>query len=245
MAHALVSAGRGSLEAYQRESPLRLFVDYIALYRSRRGWPPAARFTAATERRIETWAADWARAWPVAPLREIADAADLARVEAARERWRASSLRPAYRSLIGLAEESAVQGDVALGTRAAGLATELYPDSDDAHGILGVLAVMAGDRARGDSLIRKAAALAGDGYVSPSNLAAIATTLVRGGARDAAIALLEIGAGVHPSDAVLQVRLGHLYRDAGERDKARAAYEAALRMDPASKEARAGLDTCC
>jgi tetratricopeptide (TPR) repeat protein len=241
MAHALITAGKASLETSQREGPLRLFADYVALYRSGRSWPASARFAAATERRISAWAVDWARVWPEAPLRDVADAADLARVEAARDRWQASSVRPAYRSLITLGEDRAEQGDVALGTRAARLAAELYPDSDAAHGLLGVLTLMAGDRAGGESLVRRAAALRKDGYVAPANLSSIATILARQGSRAAAVALLEIAVAVHPSDATLQVRLAQLYRDAGDPENALAAYQAALRIDPTSKEAQAGL----
>ncbi|HEY2941641.1 MAG TPA: hypothetical protein VGN09_04330, partial [Vicinamibacteria bacterium] len=152
------------------------------------------------------------------PLRDVADAADLARVEAMRDRWRASSVRPAYRGLVTLAEEGTVQGELGVGTRAARLATELYPDSDAAHGILGVLAVIAGDRAGGESLIRKAATFDPEGYVSPSELVSIANTLARRGARSAAIALIEIGIGLYPSDPALQARLAQLHRDADPAD---------------------------
>jgi predicted Zn-dependent protease len=127
-------------------------------------------------------------------------------------------VRPAYRGLVTLAEEGTVQRELAVGTRAARLATELYPDSDAALGILGVLDVIAGDRAGGESLIRKAAALGPDGYVSPADLVSIANTLARRRARPAAIALLEIGIRLYPSDPALQARLAQLDRDAGPAD---------------------------
>src|SRR5207245_6408504 len=119
-----------------------------------------------------------------------------------------SAIRPAYVSdLVPLAEQSAFQGNAALAMRAARLAADLYPGSDAANGILGVVTVMAGDVSAGESLLRKSASIRRDGYARASNLARIAGVMARTGDRRAAIALLEVALRLDPSSKEAQAGL--------------------------------------
>ncbi|WP_428391774.1 hypothetical protein [Lichenicoccus sp.] len=66
----------------------------------------------------------------------------------------------------------------------------------------------------------------------------LAALLARGGFTSAARTVLAQAA---PEDVAARAMLGHLLRDAGEHVPARAAYEAALRVDPLCAEAHQGM----
>jgi hypothetical protein len=137
MVQALITAGRGRLEEYQSQGPLRLFADYVALCRGGGRVAAAARLPREMEARVVRWAAEWPRVWDADPLLAVLDARDLDRLEAARARWAAAGVRPRYESdLVALAESSAEEGDAPLALRAARLAVELYPDSKEAAAAL-------------------------------------------------------------------------------------------------------------
>lgn len=131
MAHVLAGGDRARLGTYQREGPLRLFSDYAKRSRVRGGVLREARLPASLDVRLERWSADWARVWDADAALAVLDAADLARLEAARARWAGATVRPGYEAdLVRLAEDGAEQGDPAIARRAAQIAGELYPGSE-------------------------------------------------------------------------------------------------------------------
>lgn len=77
----------------------------------------------------------------------------------------------------------------------------------------------------------------GEGPVSD-----VARRLAAGGKTDEALALLEMNAELHPRSAAVDVQLGDLHRQRGERDRAIARYRAALEKEPGNRAARRALD---
>jgi len=67
-------------------------------------------------------------------------------------------------------------------------------------------------------------------------------TLARAGRGADAIAMLELNAEQYPEDLTTAVSLGQLYAQAGEREKAIASLERALRIEPDNRLARQLLD---
>ena len=129
MAHVLAGGDRARLDTYQREGPLRLFADYAKRSRARPASSREARLPASLEARVDRWAADWARVWDKEAVLSVLDAADLARLEAARARWAGAAVRPGHEAdLVRLAEDSAEAGDVgAGGARRCSSRRELHP----------------------------------------------------------------------------------------------------------------------
>ena len=190
MAAELARSG-ADLEKYHREGELSFFNDYINLPRR------AYRFDAALEKSIRRWAADWNRLWTDdlrrLTVREIVASPE--RSQRLRASFAGSSIVPDYsRGIVRAAENAAERGDFAEATRLATLALDLYPESERANGLAGVLAVLGGDTTRGRTLLRKSLDLAPRGYASAQNLRNIANIL--GGER--AKALLAVSAELHP-----------------------------------------------
>jgi hypothetical protein len=85
------------------------------------------------------------------------------------------------------------------------------------------LAVLARDPSHAGALAGLGALLLGEGYTS------------------AAHTVFAQGAAAHPDEPSMHVNLANLLRQCGRLEEARAAYEAALRLDPACPEAHQGL----
>jgi CubicO group peptidase (beta-lactamase class C family) len=189
-------AGSGAdLEKYHREGELSFFNDYIELYRRNRSI--RHRFAPALEKSIQRWSADWNRIWTAElkrlMVREIAASPDRGRQ--LRTLFAGSSIVPDYsRGLVRAAETAARSGDSAEAVRLSTLALELYPESERANGLAGVLAVLGGHGERGRALLRKSLELAPTGYASARNLRSIANAV---GPEQARV-LLAVSAELHP-----------------------------------------------
>jgi cytochrome c-type biogenesis protein CcmH/NrfG len=64
---------------------------------------------------------------------------------------------------------------------------------------------------------------------------------VRAGKSAEAIVILELNAEQYPQDATAAFALGQLYARAGNREKAIASYERALRIEPDNRQAQQAL----
>ena len=190
MAAELARSG-ADLEKYHREGELSFFNDYINLPRR------TYRFDPGVEKSIRRWASDWNRVWTNElrrlQVREIAASPEWS--QKLRAAFAGSSIVPDYsRGLVRVAEEAGQRGDFAQAGRLTTLALDLYPESERANGLAGVLAVISGDTERGKTLLRKSLALAPRGYASAQNLRNIANAIGGAGAK----ALLAVSAELHP-----------------------------------------------
>ena len=195
----------GDVDVHHREGALRFFADYARVAK-------AHRFDKAFATRLARWNAAWAKVWT--PELRAVDLTDLDGVEAL-ERQRAAlvaaPVKPDFAAaLIDLGGTYAQRGDAAAAVRIATLGYELYPRSPGINGFLGVLTLLGGDTARGRTLLKTSQEIDPRGYSSANNLLNIANFLAGGPTRPAAIALLDIAAELHPSDARLKTRRAEL-----------------------------------
>ncbi|MGV8869085.1 MAG: serine hydrolase [Janthinobacterium svalbardensis] len=218
------------LDTYSRGGALAFARDYILLSQgAKAGALP--RFEAAFEQAIVTLAASWDRtaaiAWPAAP----------ASIPALDSQLRAVfSGQRAYPDFVPelqeLAQASVARGETDAALAASRLAVELYPLSDRAHALQGLILLRAG---KGEAaLVALRLALARDplGAASAAALNQEAYRLKGSGAVAQGMAVLQAAASLHPQDANLQDSLAEFYVEQGLRPQAVEAYRQALRLDP-------------
>lgn len=206
MASAL--AARRDLEVYHREGPLRFFADYMAS-----GAQP--RFGRTFGRDVTAWREEWNRVWtPELRAAAVSPESTLAMLERNREQFDAATLKPDFsRSLVALAERMAQRGNLEEALPKASLIHQIYPRSAGANGLLGVLTLLNGDRARAKSLLATSIAIDPRDYARPDNLLNIANFLARGQSKAGAISLLEVATELHPNADKLRARLEELRKN--------------------------------
>ena len=230
MAEAL--AGRGDYSA--KGAPI-FFRDYAALGKS--GLPRSLTS------RLERFARDWAAATPpeVRGLTIDSDSNvdDLGRLLRARLAGRSVVPNLAQR-IANAATRWAVAGDTRAAA-AADLAVELFPGAAEAHRASAYARVAMGDVPAARIALRRARELAADETVTLQRLNQTAYAFATAGRVDRGIDLLTIATEVFPRAANLFDSLGELAARAGQKERAIAAYERALELDPKLKSAQAAL----
>ena len=205
---ASVLAPRHDLDVYHREGALRFFADYAAA-------APRARFDKALARNVRAWLTEWRRVWtPELQNADFSTPAGLEVLERNRELLAAATVKPDFsRAVVSLAERAAARGDAEAAARIADLGYAIYPRSPAVTGLLAVLALTNGDRARAKSLLATSYALDPRDYARAENLLNVASFLSRGPTKPAAITLLELATELHPTDAKLRGRLEELKKN--------------------------------
>ena len=206
---ASVLAAKHDLDVYHREGALRFFADYTAAA------PPRRNFDRTFARNVRTWLDEWNRVWtPELQNADFSSEAGLELLERNRDLLNGATLKPDFsRAVVNLAERAAGRGDIAAATRTVNLAYSLYPRSPAANGLLGVLTLINGDRARAKALLTTSLAIDPRDYARPDNLLNVANILSRGPTRPSAIALLELASELHPTDPRLRTRLDELRKN--------------------------------
>ena len=233
MAAALRQSGI-DLDKYSRGGALAFARDYVLLSQgAAAGALP--RFDPAFEQAVVTLAASWDRtaaiAWPATPASASASIAALD-----------SQLRAAFRDqraypdfvpeLLELAQASAERGEAESALAASRLAVALYPLSDRAHALQGLILLRAGKGEAGLAALRLALERDPLGAASPAALNLEAYRLKGSGAVAQGMAVLQAAASLHPRDANLHDSLAEFYVEQGLRPQAVAAYRQALQLDP-------------
>ena len=231
MAEALRQSGI-DLGTYSRGGALAFARDYVLLSQSKAaGTLP--RFDPAFEQAIVTLAVSWDRtaaiAWPATPASASIAALD-------------SQLRGAFRDqraypdfvpeLLELAQASAARGEAESALAASRLAVALYPLSDRAHALQGLILLRAGKGEAGLAALRLALERDPLGAASPAALNLEAYRLKGSGAVAQGMAVLQAAVSLHPRDANLHDSLAEFYVEQGLRPQAVAAYRQALQLDP-------------
>jgi CubicO group peptidase (beta-lactamase class C family) len=179
-------------ERYHHDGTFAFFSDYHA----------SPKLGAPLTRLVTQWNSDWKR------TSTIADIAALARE--APSLTTATVIPNFSGELVGAGQQAAIRGNIPEALRNAKLAATLYPDSDGANGLLGVLLLVTGDAAAGEAAVRRSAALNPDGYFGPANVVRIAAFLANGPAKPVAIRILTIAAELYPHDAAVAKMLAEL-----------------------------------
>ncbi len=228
---------------YYKLGELAFLEDYVALYRRDSSIPRAYRLPRDLEQRVVELSDAWEAIWTpevAAMVTEGVDAAE--RFAASIEGTRPPRILPSFSGpLVAEVESSVQRDDRERAARLARLAATLYPEDAESTGIQGVILSIGGDREGGLAMLQKSVALNPRGYAQPGNLTNVARFVAGAGMADAAVVLLENAATVHPRDASTRAALGAVYASMKMPAEARRAYEAALAIDPESKEAREGL----
>lgn len=199
MAHELAKRDRKLLDSVRGNGPLALLDAYTAIESSE----------PALDEEIAALVAHWTEEWNEAGWEDFADvrfarAEDLDRHSEALRATAGRTLRPDFLlDLVRLAESSAESGDFETAMRTGKLAVDVYPEHDASTGLYGILLFMAGDEKAGEALIRKSVAIRKDGYAGPQSLSEIAGFLREAGQDEQALALLNLGAELHPDSKEL------------------------------------------
>ncbi len=117
-------------------------------------------------------------------------------------------------------------------------AGEIEPDSPLPWTGLAKASLAMSDTHRASLAAREA--LKADGVNDEASMV-LGYTLVRAGQPDLAVGVLSRAASAHPNDAMLRCLLGQAHAAAGDADRARQCYDAALELEPDNKLARALL----
>src|SRR5471032_221627 len=230
MAARLRQAGI-DLDKYSSGGPLAFVRDYIVLSQAAPGGN-MPRFDQSFEQAMLKLGASWDRtgavAWPV----QTTSVAQLStQLETA---FRGQLVYPDFMAEINeLAQASSRRGDSAEALAAARLAVALYPLSDRAQALHGILLMSAGDSVASIAALRLAVARDPQGAASATALNNAAYRLKASGAVAAGTALLQAAIQLHPRDANLHDTLGSFYVEQRLPAQAVQAYQQALLLDPA------------
>ncbi|MFZ4876711.1 serine hydrolase [Janthinobacterium sp. Mn2066] len=229
MAARLRQAGF-DLDQYAHGGPLAFVRDYIVLSQA----APAGsmpRFELSFEQAMLKLGASWDRTGAVAWPEQASSVAQLSQqLETA---FRGQLAYPDFMTEINeLAQASSGRGDSAEALAAGGLAVALYPLSDRAQALHGILLMRAGDSVASMAALRLALARDPQGAASATALNNAAYRLKAGGAVAAGTALLQAAIQLHPRDANLHDTLGSFYVEQRLPAQAVQAYRQALRLDP-------------
>ncbi|MBB5608954.1 serine hydrolase domain-containing protein [Janthinobacterium sp. S3M3] len=229
MAARLRQAGI-DLDKYSSSGPLAFVRDYIMLSQA----APAGkvpRFDRSFEQAMLKLAASWDRtaavAWPAQP-------GAVAQLSKQLETAFLNQLAyPDFMAEINaLAQASSGRGDSTEALAAGRLAVALYPLSDRAQALHGILLMSAGDHVASIAALRLALARDPQGAASATALNNAAYRLKASGAVAAGTALLQAAIQLHPRDANLHDTLGSFYVEQHLPAQAVQAYRLALRLDP-------------
>ena len=205
---ASVLDANGDLDGYHREGVLRSFADYARVAK-------AHRLDKSFAARVTKWSSEWAKLWtPELQAVDVFTPAGLETLEKHRDELVAASMKPDFAAdLINAAEDRAMSGDVPTALRLANLGYALYPRSPGINGILGVLTLLTGDAARAKTLLKTSLEIEPKSYARVDNLLEIANILAKDAAtKPAAVALLQLAAELHPSEARVKARLEELQK---------------------------------
>ena len=213
MAAVLTEDASSDLSALHHGGELAFFQAYVDHYRQQRGVPRSQRFPKSFERLVEGWSASWAKVWtPEMRALQLADSADLTDIASTmRQAFEGATIVPNYApDLVSRAEGAFIRGDQAAGFGASQLAIQLYPESEAANGLWGVVLILSGDVDGGREHLAKAVKLDPSGYANPGNLEQIADFMNQMGNLPAARALLQAATELHPEDESVRGALAQL-----------------------------------
>jgi CubicO group peptidase (beta-lactamase class C family)/tetratricopeptide (TPR) repeat protein len=209
------------------------FDAYISLYQRADDVPAAYRFSPAFETEMLEWYRAWQRAWSYDQRNLDFDVDPAALSEQLSGAFRGQSIYPDYTGEMKPVIERAYRsGDHTRAITFGRLCTELYPNSDLAHTLLGVSLLAGGAEETGRSEVAKAVDINPEGAASADQLNLRAYDLARAGKFDAGLRVLEAARQMYPAIANLYDSMGELYLMQNDLVAAKSWYNRALEIDP-------------
>jgi CubicO group peptidase (beta-lactamase class C family) len=232
-------------ESYHACGAITFFADYVRMCRADPGDPSALRFSTSLEDQVLKWDQDWTRTngagvrrlWisPASNVEEIAGTLRKAFADAEVYPYLNGNMGEATWQLIrkGRREQAALLGQ---------LAVDLYPRSDLAQALLGIVKIMFRKKEAARTLLAKAAELGGSGAVFARAMTSYAQGLSGAGRTDDGLELLSLTAELFPSDAHLYDTMGGFFMKIDDRVRAIESYKKALAIDPKLENSKQMLE---
>ena len=236
--------GGEHMEGYHFTNAIPFFHDYVELYRSAPGFPPALRFSAEVEKQLARWNKDWAKTCtPAIRSLVVAPFVDTEALERTlRQAFSGAVVYPDFsEALAGATAQHMASGAAERALQTATLSHAFYPESPMACRYLAVAQLGSGDDRQARSLLRKAVAAGDPDIAGPGVFRNQAYDLFHWGKGEAAVEWLRLSIELYPSEANLYDALGDLCSETGQKEEAIAAYSKALEIDPAREATRKAL----
>jgi CubicO group peptidase (beta-lactamase class C family)/Flp pilus assembly protein TadD len=234
MAAKLRENNKARFEDYYRKGAIALFADYVDWYKRIANYPSELRFDETFEKQVAVWNKDWAQVQnnSVRGL-EITEETDLKRAAALlRSSFKGASVYPDLaRDFKSLGGTYNARDEFNKAIEAVQTGLEFYPDSADLNLELAISYILAGNKEKALSQLKKVNEIE-PRYSSPDSLNNLAYELLANGQTEAGVLLLETGVEMYPRDANLYDSIGDFYVQLGRKEKAIEFYRKALQADP-------------
>lgn len=229
------TGGQFKFKNYYQRGAIAFFADYINWYKKNPSHPAELRFSEEFEKQAARMNADWAKSWNNYTRElQITDAADLKKIgKLLHNTFSSLSVYPNFESDFEfLASAHAYRGDIKKALEIGEMNVNLYPNSAQAVGMLGVNYVIAGNQEKAVVLFKRANEIDPNAEGSPDLLNFFAYDLSEKGLPEAGLRLLETAVEMYPANPNLYDSLGDFYVKSGQKGKAIQSYEKALEIDP-------------
>jgi CubicO group peptidase (beta-lactamase class C family) len=232
-----------SLDALQGSGTIPFFQAWAEVSRSDKSIPKALRLDKPLAKRIAAWDADWKRSWSAEVQALDLGGGDIDTIASTLQpAFEGASVYPAFdEQFEQLTGDLFVKGDTAGMAKAAETSLALYPQSDLANLVAGLVRLGGGDREGALARIRAALEIDPSGAAGAGSLNGWAYRLRGLGQTELGFALLEIALELHPEVANLHDSHGEFALALGNRDQAIASYEKAIELDPDFENAKTML----
>jgi len=258
MAKKLRDAGH-KLPAYANSGAIAFFYDYVALYKKDSSIDAALRFDTAFEQQVEQLYAGWRQTSHIKFVKQdfdmqkyfagtgenaASDDAALPKALATLRQTMKSAFQDAAVAPDYIAELTMLIQDLIRNAKAyhalqiSQLARDIYPASDAAHALVGVLEISAGDKSKGIAALRTAIRLDPTGAASAVALNNAAYRAREISGPESALKILQAATELYPDDVNLHDSLGEFYAALSMNKKAILAYQKALEINPAYPNAK-------
>lgn len=232
------------LEVYRGNGTV-LASKYIELYRSTTTIPKDYYLVEAAEKVVQRWHKDWQSVWneDVANLSISSDSNPEKLQNELAALFRNRSIVPDYsKDLTDFAREAFVQGNPRKAMQFANAAHQLYPESANGSGMLGILHVLTGEINKGKQLLNTSLEKDRRGPANENNLNTLAYAIKGMGKIDAGLQLLLAAVAIHPGVANLYDSVGEFYLEKKDIDNSIQYYEKALGINPDFQNAQRMLE---
>jgi len=227
----LAAKGARHLEKYHKNGALPFFKDYIELYRSGAAIPETYRFSAALEKWIKEFSAEWEKVWTPALRRlHIAVYEDLDGIlRHLQKQFAGRKIYPNYLADFGDAVfDLLLQNETEKALNVAQKLAKLYPKTAHPHLFRAMaFAIQQDSTALLQELKQARKASFGQSAVSARSLARYARQFFRWNRLDEAELLLRVALKLYPRSGALWDTLGQI-----QLERSRRAFKKALRYSP-------------
>ncbi|MFZ6677802.1 serine hydrolase [Undibacterium sp. Tian12W] len=250
-----------NLSSYSNSTAITFFHDYIALYKKDSRVSTAFRFDDSFERQVEQLYVAWKKTSHIKFVKQDFDMqehiltaknnagskAGLVKALASlhhkiKNAYQDAAVAPDYLAELKiLAQDLIRSGNANEALKIGQLAQEIYPSSEGAHALAGVLEISSGNKDKGLESLKTALRINAKGDASAVSLNDIAYRLRGTSGPEAGLKILQAAIELHPGDVNLYDSLGEFYATLAMNEKALLAYQKALDINPGHQNAKAAI----